>query len=170
VQVEPAIFDTSLTVHFIKIKSVVGVGACGYVGDGEHSPLSELAREARKRGKRGPPCEPGNARPFASTTSVPWSKQAGAVGFPHCRRQRKRLRCPETSHTSGCRLRFVDDSPVERDGFEPSVPRKTPAVVVISALVAPPSPLRQAEPTRAPLSKPGPSHAALTVRSGLFQR
>jgi hypothetical protein len=48
VQVEPAIFDTSLTVHFIKIKSVVGVGACGYVGDGEHSPLSELAREARE--------------------------------------------------------------------------------------------------------------------------
>jgi hypothetical protein len=53
---------------------------------------------------------------------------------------------------------------------KPSVPRKTPAVVVISGLVAPPSPLRQAEPTRAPLSKPWSSHAVLTVRSGLFQR
>jgi len=68
------------------------------------------------------------------------------------------------------RNRKFADSSLEEAGFEPSVPRKTPAVVVISALVAPPSPLRQAEPTRAPLSKPGPSHAALTVRSGLFQR
>src|SRR6202030_83047 len=40
----------------------------------------------------------------------------------------------------------------------------------ISGLVAPPSPLRQAEPTRAPLSKPWSSPAVLTVRSGLFQR
>ncbi len=32
---------------------------------------------------------------------------------------------------------------MEEAGFEPSVPRKTPAVVVISGLVAPPSPLRQ---------------------------
>src|SRR5260370_32129607 len=62
------------------------------------------------------------------------------------------------------------DSPLEEAGYEPSVPRKTPAVVVISALVAPPSPLRQAEPTRAPLSKPWSSHPVLTVRSGLFQR
>jgi hypothetical protein len=49
-------------------------------------------------------------------------------------------------------------------------PAEDPAVVVISALVAPPSPLRRAEPTRAPLSKPWSSHAVLTVRSGLFQR
>ena len=53
----------------------------------------------------------------------------------------------------------------EEAGLEPSVPRKTPAVVVISGLAAPPSPLRQGEPTRAPLSKPWS-----TVRSGLFQR
>jgi hypothetical protein len=65
---------------------------------------------------------------------------------------------------------FAADSPLEEAGFEPSVPRKTPAVVVISGLVAPPSPLRRAEPTRAPLSKPWSSHAVLTVRSGLFQR
>ena len=49
--------------------------------------------------------------------------------------------------------RVRNDSPLEEAGFEPSVPRKTPAVVVISGLVAPPSPLRQAKPTRAPLSK-----------------
>jgi hypothetical protein len=65
---------------------------------------------------------------------------------------------------------FAPDSTLEEAGFEPSVPRKTPAVVVISGLVAPPSPLRQGEPTRAPLSKPWSSHAVLTVRSGLFQR
>ena len=45
-------------------------------------------------------------------------------------------------------------------------PAEDPAVVVISGLVAPPSPLRQAEPTRAPLSKPWSSNAVLTVRSG----
>jgi len=67
-------------------------------------------------------------------------------------------------------VRFARDSLLEEAGFEPSVPRKTPAVVVISGLVAPPSPLRQGEPTRAPLSKPWSSHAVLTVRSGLFQR
>jgi hypothetical protein len=70
----------------------------------------------------------------------------------------------------GARFGGSSDSPLEEAGFEPSVPRKTPAVVVISSLVAPPSPLRQAEPTRAPLSKPWSSHAVLTVRSGLFQR
>jgi hypothetical protein len=46
---------------------------------------------------------------------------------------------------------------LEEAGFEPSVPQKTPAVVVISALVAPPSPLRQAErqPSRAWLARMG---------------
>jgi hypothetical protein len=67
-------------------------------------------------------------------------------------------------------VRFARDSPVEEAGFEPSVPRKTPAAVVISGLVAPPSPLRQGEPTRAPLLKFWSSHAVLTGRSGLFQR
>ena len=83
--------------------------------------------------------------------------------------QNFRCRQPEGS---GLRrpVRFALNSPLEEAGFEPSVPRKTPAVVVISGLVAPPSPLRQAEPTRAPLSKPWSSHAVLTVRSGLFQR
>ena len=60
----------------------------------------------------------------------------------------------------------VADSPLEEAGFESSVPRKTPAFVVISGLVAPPSPLQQGEPTRTPLSKPWSSHAVLTVRSG----
>src|ERR1700730_16440758 len=54
----------------------------------------------------------------------------------------------------GEEVRFALDRLLEEARFEPSVPRKTPAVVVISGLVAPPSPLRQAEPTRAPLSKP----------------
>ena len=58
----------------------------------------------------------------------------------------------------------VEYAPVSSNSDE------TPAVAVISGLVAPPSPLRQGEPTRAPLSKPWSSHAVLTVRSGLFQR
>ena len=40
---------------------------------------------------------------------------------------------------------------MEEAGFEPSVPRKTPAVVVISGLVAPPSPLRQESRHELPL-------------------
>lgn len=47
-------------------------------------------------------------------------------------------------------VEFARDSSLEEAEFEPSVPRKTPAVVVMSGLVAPPSPLRQAEPTQAP--------------------
>jgi hypothetical protein len=37
-------FDAS-TFHLINIKSCVGCGACGYMGEGEHFPASELARE-----------------------------------------------------------------------------------------------------------------------------
>src|ERR1700738_1178141 len=41
--------------------------------------------------------------------------------------------------------RFAMDSLLEEAGFEPSVPRKTPAVVVRLGLAAPPSPLWQGE-------------------------
>ena len=48
------------------------------------------------------------------------------------------------------RDRDFADSPLEEAGFEPLVPRKTPAVVVISGLVAPPSPLRQSRADTSP--------------------
>ena len=44
------------TVHFIiNIKSFVGCGACGYVGEGEHFPASELAGEAQPIGEADRP-------------------------------------------------------------------------------------------------------------------
>jgi hypothetical protein len=47
-------------------------------------------------------------------------------------------------------IRFAQDSALEEAGFEPSVPQKTPAVVVISGLVTPPSPLRQSRADTSP--------------------
>jgi hypothetical protein len=47
-------------------------------------------------------------------------------------------------------VRFALDSPLEEAGFEPLVPRKTPAVVVISGLVTPPSLLRQSRADTSP--------------------
>src|ERR1700738_177630 len=82
----------------------------------------------------------------------PVTRWAPSNGGPYRNREKKikKFRYP---------VRFARDSLLEEAGFEPSVPRNTPAVVVISGLVAPPSPLRQGEPT-------SPSLETLVVSRG----